>query len=90
MFPEKIIYYPIATDCYTGTVYQKDVDAGFDSFNVSLFMLIAFSFVPAAWMAYIVREKETKCKHQQVTGLSRSVGPVKDFVYCQLFYCKTF
>ena len=29
-------------------------------------MLIAFSFVPAAWVAYIVREKETKCKHQQV------------------------
>ncbi|CAN0195773.1 unnamed protein product, partial [Hapterophycus canaliculatus] len=50
------------------TPYEEDIDSGFNSFNVSLFMLIAFSFVPAAWMAFIVREKETKCKHQQVRG----------------------
>ncbi|CAN0460759.1 unnamed protein product, partial [Ectocarpus sp. 12 AP-2014] len=47
---------------------EEDIASGFNSFNVSLFMLIAFSFVPAAWMAYIVREKETKCKHQQVVS----------------------
>ncbi|CAM9216451.1 unnamed protein product [Ectocarpus fasciculatus] len=50
------------------TTREEDIDSGFNSFNVSLFMLIAFSFVPAAWMAYIVREKETKCKHQQVVS----------------------
>ncbi|CAM9405596.1 unnamed protein product, partial [Scytosiphon promiscuus] len=49
------------------TQYEQDIDSGFNSFNVSLFMMIAFGLVPAAWMAYIVREKETKCKHQQVT-----------------------
>ncbi|CAN0206589.1 unnamed protein product, partial [Ectocarpus sp. 12 AP-2014] len=45
------------------TSYQNNIDSGVDSFNVTFYMLIAFSFVPAAWMAYIVREKETKCKH---------------------------
>lgn len=47
-------------------MYQDGIDSGFDSFNVSFFILIAFSFIPAAWAAFIVREKETKCKHQQV------------------------
>ncbi|CAM9216529.1 unnamed protein product, partial [Ectocarpus fasciculatus] len=50
------------------TAYQNNIDSGFDSFNVTFYILIAFSFVPAAWMAYIVREKETKCKHQQVVS----------------------
>lgn len=50
----------------TGTAYEKDIDSGFDSFSVSIFMMIAYCFVPAAWIAFIVREKETKCKHQQV------------------------
>ncbi|CAN0021601.1 unnamed protein product [Pylaiella littoralis] len=50
------------------TQSEKDLGSGFDSFNVSLFILIAFSFVPAAWMAFIVREKETKAKHQQVVS----------------------
>lgn len=36
------------------------------TFYVILFTIMAFSFVPAAWIMYIVREKETKCKHQQV------------------------
>ncbi|CAN0348380.1 unnamed protein product [Pylaiella littoralis] len=41
------------------------------TFYVILFTIMAFSFVPAAWIMYIVREKETKCKHQQiVSGVS--------------------
>lgn len=48
-----------------GTKYQNAFTDGFDAFNVILFILIAFVFVPAAWIAYVVREKETKCKHQQ-------------------------
>ncbi len=50
----------------TGTKNQESITSGLDSFNVALFMLIAFSFVPAAWISFVVREKETKCKHQQV------------------------
>lgn len=36
------------------------------TFFIILFTIMAFSFVPAAWIMYIVREKDTRCKHQQV------------------------
>lgn len=36
------------------------------TFFIIIFTIMAFSFVPAAWIMYIVREKDTKCKHQQV------------------------
>ena len=48
------------------TNYQVAISGDLDSFSVVLFILIAFVFSPAAWIAYIVREKESKCKHQQV------------------------
>lgn len=50
----------------TGTAHQKGEDAGVNSFTAWVFMMIAFCFVPAAWISYVVREKENKCKHQQV------------------------
>ncbi len=62
---------------FSGTKYEDDIISGFDAFNVLLFMLIAFSFVPAAWIAYIVREKETKCKHQQVPPPSTYVSTIR-------------
>ena len=36
------------------------------TFFITVFTILAFAFVPAAWIMFIVREKETKCKHQQV------------------------
>ena len=68
---------------HTGTKNQASIRSGADSFNVALFMLIAFSFVPAAWISFIVREKETKCKHQQVKkpALSRGQSPGLCHVY---------
>lgn len=62
----KILIFVFVLFTLKGTEYQDGLDSGIDSFNVSFYALIAFSFIPAAWMAYIVREKETKCKHQQV------------------------
>lgn len=46
---------------------------------IILFTVMAFSFVPAGWIMYIVREKDTNCKHQQVrlwrySGASSSSG----------------
>lgn len=38
----------------------------FQTFFIIMFTIMAFSFIPAAWIMYIVREKDTKCKHQQV------------------------
>lgn len=37
-----------------------------DSFTVTVFIMMGFSFVSAAWIAYVVRERENKCKYQQV------------------------
>ncbi len=43
----------------------EDADAG-QTFFIIIFTMMAFAFVPAAWIMYIVREKDNKCKHQQV------------------------
>lgn len=51
------------------TTETAEVDEEVDfvqTFFIIMFTIMAFSFVPAAWIMYIVREKDTKCKHQQV------------------------
>ncbi|CAN0551164.1 unnamed protein product, partial [Laminaria digitata] len=48
------------------TANQNEEASFVDWFSVWVFIMIAYCFVPAAWIAFIVREKETKCKHQQV------------------------
>lgn len=56
----------------TTATNEEDVIVDFaQTFFIIIFTIMAFSFVPAAWIMYIVREKDTKCKHQQV---SRSYG----------------
>lgn len=52
----------------TETVDEEvEVDA-VQTFFITMFTIMAFAFVPAAWIMYIVREKDTKCKHQQVNS----------------------
>ena len=64
---------------------ESFVDAT-QTFFIILFTIMAFAFVPAAWIMYIVREKDTKCKHQQVklniSELRRSASEVE----CMLFF----
>lgn len=48
----------------TETHFMKSRDT--DSFTVTVFIMMGFSFVSAAWIAYVVRERENKCKNQQV------------------------
>ncbi|CAM9598046.1 unnamed protein product, partial [Hapterophycus canaliculatus] len=38
------------------------------TFFIIVFTIMAFSFVPAGWIMYVVREKDTKCKHQQIVS----------------------
>ncbi|CAM9259808.1 unnamed protein product [Ectocarpus sp. 4 AP-2014] len=38
------------------------------TFFIIIFSIMAFSFVPAGWIMFIVREKDTKCKHQQIVS----------------------
>lgn len=52
--------------CATETAdVEEDVDA-IKTFFIIVFTIMAFSFVPAGWIMFVVREKDTKCKHQQV------------------------
>ena len=44
---------------------KDDVDFA-QIFFIVIFTMMAFAFVPAAWIMFVVREKDTKCKHQQV------------------------
>lgn len=48
----------------------------FEGFLVSLFIMIAFTFVPSGWISFIVREREMKCKHQQVKMMLEGKGMV--------------
>jgi ATP-binding cassette subfamily A (ABC1) protein 3 len=52
--------------------YQQDNEsATVNAFVVSLFIMIAFCFIPASFAVFIVKEKEVKAKHQQViSGIS--------------------
>lgn len=57
----------------TETAEVEDEDDFVKTFYILIFTLLAFSFVSAGWMMYIVREKDTKCMYQQV-GL-QNVSP---------------
>jgi len=50
------------------TASFDEYDASGEGFNVSIFILLAFAFIPAGFAQYIVRERETKTKHQQVVS----------------------
>lgn len=66
-----IIFSPLPTHISTSAVtvaVEEEVDAT-ESFFIVIFTIMAFSFVPAGWIMYIVREKDTKCKHQQVSNV---------------------
>lgn len=38
------------------------------SFTVVIFILLGMAILPASFITFVVREKETKSKHQQVGG----------------------
>lgn len=48
------------------TAEDEEIVDFVQTFFIIIFTILAFSFVPAAWIMYIVREKDTMCKHQQV------------------------
>uniref|UniRef100_A0A7S2W446 ABC transporter domain-containing protein n=1 Tax=Mucochytrium quahogii TaxID=96639 RepID=A0A7S2W446_9STRA len=53
------------------TKAESDISKGFSAFSATLAIGIAFSFVPAAFALFIVREKEQKSWHQQlINGVS--------------------
>ncbi|CAM9221993.1 unnamed protein product [Chrysoparadoxa australica] len=48
--------------------------------------MLGFAFVPAAWMSYLVREREMKCKYQQlVSGVSLTAYWLSSFAWDAAF-----
>jgi len=53
------------------TKYMVTTSQSFDAFPVIMMITMGFSFLPAAFIVFVVREKETKAKHiQSVSGVS--------------------
>mmetsp|Transcript_6325 Transcript_6325/g.7912 ORF Transcript_6325/g.7912 Transcript_6325/m.7912 type:complete len:1988 (-) Transcript_6325:343-6306(-) len=64
------------------TSTNSEISEGIDGFTVTLFMLIAFAFVPAGYAQYIIREKEQKTKHQQVvSGVSLNAYWISSYLW---------
>ena len=50
---------------------QDNNEAAIDAFTAALFFMIAFCFIPASYVSFIVKEREIKAKHQQIiSGVS--------------------
>lgn len=50
---------------------QDNNAATADAFTAALFFMIAFCFIPASYVTFIVKEREVKAKHQQIiSGVS--------------------
>ena len=53
------------------TALQNAFVSGFISLFAAIFILMAFSFIPASFAVYIVKEREVAAKHQQlISGVS--------------------
>lgn len=53
------------------TWLQNNDAATLDAFTAALFFMIAFCFIPASYVTFVVKEREVKAKHQQIiSGVS--------------------
>jgi len=82
----------VATAMYPFPETRRQSDL-FQNFNVDLvvtFIMLAVPFVPAAFITYVVREKEVKSKQQQmVSGVGVIAYWVSTFLWDNLSFCIT-
>ena len=53
------------------TRLQNDISQSGDAFSAATYIVIAFAFLPASYAIFVVRERETGSKHQQlISGVS--------------------
>lgn len=53
------------------TRLQNDISQSSDAFSTATYVVIAFAFLPASYAIFVVRERETGAKHQQlISGVS--------------------
>ncbi|CAM9287272.1 unnamed protein product [Phaeothamnion confervicola] len=62
------------------TSFESSINSDTKTFPTVLFLLIGVAFVPAAWVGFLVRERETKSKHQQVVS-----GVSLDAYWCSTY-----
>jgi len=82
----------VATAIYPFPETKRQSDL-FQNFNVDLvvtFIMLSIPFVPAAFITYVVREKEVKSKQQQmVSGVGVIAYWVSTFLWDNLSFCIT-
>jgi ATP-binding cassette subfamily A (ABC1) protein 3 len=72
------------------TFQQKNESATVNAFVVSLFIMIAFCFIPASFAVFVVKEKEVKAKHQQViSGISIYAYWISTYLWDTISYLPT-
>ena len=53
------------------TELQNNISSSSDAFSAATYIMIAFAFLPASYAIFVVRERETGAKHQQlISGVS--------------------
>jgi ATP-binding cassette subfamily A (ABC1) protein 3 len=69
---------------------QQNNAASVDAFTAALFFMIAFCFIPASYVSFIVKEKEVKAKHQQIiSGVSIYAYWCSSYLWDVLSYLPT-
>ncbi|CAM9360676.1 unnamed protein product [Chrysoparadoxa australica] len=72
------------------TSFQQDVVDDSGTFATALFLMIGYAFIPAAWVGFVVKERETKSKHQQVvSGVSLHAYWVSTLVWDMAVFVAT-
>jgi ATP-binding cassette subfamily A (ABC1) protein 3 len=64
------------------TKRQVELSKGLNSFFAALMIMVSFSFLPASYAIFVVKEREVKAKHQQnVSGVSMTAYWLSTFVW---------
>lgn len=72
------------------TNVQRSVNQSTSAFTMTLFLVLAFAFIPASQAVFIVKERETQVKHQQlISGVSIPAYWLSSFVWDLLQYLIT-
>eukprot|EP00742_Colponemidia_sp_Colp-10_P004062 GILJ01004335.1.p1 GENE.GILJ01004335.1~~GILJ01004335.1.p1 ORF type:complete len:1795 (+),score=302.12 GILJ01004335.1:677-5386(+) len=64
------------------TSFEQQVSQSYSAFAAATIIMIAYCFIPAAVVAYIVRERETNVKHQHfISGVSATAYWLSHYVW---------
>ena len=83
-------YIKIRNDPLPRTHAQRQKSQSFDAFSCAIFLSIALCFVPASFVAFVVKEREVEAKHLQVvSGVSLLSYWISSWLWDILSYLPT-